>query len=249
MALNAKFLLLLRIYWIGLFFNQLLPSSFGGDVAKVALAKKLNLSFGAIASSLVVERALGISVLSFMAFFFGLGVATNKLNFGPLAMTMLVIGPFVGLICLLGILHTIKKTKSQNKYALFLVETSSRVTKFLSQAQQKKIELTKVILLTALSHFLVLLIPLIAVYFMTGRDDIDSYAILAVGSIAMIIAALPISISGWGVREVAFAGGMSSFGLDFEVGVSASLVLGVVMLIWSLPGAFLWFDLQTKRAS
>jgi glycosyltransferase 2 family protein len=67
-------------------------------------------------------------------------------------------------------------------------------------------------------------------------------AILFVVMIAATI--LPLSIGGWGVREVAAIAFLSTRGVPVEQALFLSVSFGVVMILAALPGAGLWFFIR-----
>jgi glycosyltransferase 2 family protein len=63
---------------------------------------------------------------------------------------------------------------------------------------------------------------------------------LAVVPFTIIAAALPISLAGWGVREGSMAAGFALIGASVGDAVAVSLLIGVSVLLISLPGAPIW---------
>ena len=61
--LRINYLRLLAIYYIGSFFNTYLPSTVGGDVVRIALAHKSTGRLLRSGSSVLAERALGLTAL------------------------------------------------------------------------------------------------------------------------------------------------------------------------------------------
>ena len=60
---------LIRIQWSGLFFNQLMPSSFGGDIVRIILTKKLGSSVISVSTTIILERLIGLFVLCLISLF------------------------------------------------------------------------------------------------------------------------------------------------------------------------------------
>ena len=56
----------------------------------------------------------------------------------------------------------------------------------------------------------------------------------------MLLTNLPISIAGWGVREVGFVGGFALLGLPADAAVGTSILIGMLNLFAALPGAALF---------
>ena len=51
---------------------------------------------------------------------------------------------------------------------------------------------------------------------------------------------LPISVGGWGVREVSMVGMLALVGIDKEAALTISVQLGILAIIASLPGAVIY---------
>ena len=70
--------------------------------------------------------------------------------------------------------------------------------------------------------------------------DISLLDVLLVVPTIILIASLPISIGGWGVREAALAVGFSALEQPASVAVATSLIIGLANLVSALPGAAAW---------
>lgn len=69
---------------------------------------------------------------------------------------------------------------------------------------------------------------------------------LTVVPIAILATALPVSLNGWGMREGAMAAGMALFGVGSGEAVVVSMLLGLTLMLWSLPGGLMWLTLSRK---
>jgi len=65
----------------------------------------------------------------------------------------------------------------------------------------------------------------------------------------VLITTLPISIAGWGVRESFLVLSLSQFGVETEKSVSISIIYGILVLIFSLPGSSMWLLQNFKSNS
>ena len=65
---------------------------------------------------------------------------------------------------------------------------------------------------------------------------IGKYVIVQVVTLIMV---LPISIAGWGIREVAMIIGLGFIGVGSENALALSLLFGFLMLLIALPGGAL----------
>ena len=66
----------IRIHWAGVFWNQFLPTGFGGDVVRFALGRKF-VRASVVAASIMVERLTGLVVVLGLAWIAGTGWAAH----------------------------------------------------------------------------------------------------------------------------------------------------------------------------
>ena len=64
--------------------------------------------------------------------------------------------------------------------------------------------------------------------------------------ITNLLAALPISIAGWGFREGLFIAGLGYLGISSDSALALSILYGLLMLIVSLPGLINWLIQKPK---
>ena len=65
-------------------------------------------------------------------------------------------------------------------------------------------------------------------------------AYLALGGAAVLLTILPVSIAGWGLREVGMVALFAGVGVGTEKALLLSLLYGAALMIASLPGGVLW---------
>ena len=63
---------------------------------------------------------------------------------------------------------------------------------------------------------------------------------VAVVPVAVLVAAIPISINGWGVRESAMIAGLGLYGVPLNDALIVSLLIGFGAIVASLPGLVFW---------
>ena len=63
----------------------------------------------------------------------------------------------------------------------------------------------------------------------------------------LLIAMMPISVAGWGVREGVVMIGLRIQGISPEASISIALLFGLALLIASLPGSLLWLTRRPER--
>jgi glycosyltransferase 2 family protein len=72
---------------------------------------------------------------------------------------------------------------------------------------------------------------------------------LAVTSLMSLIVALPISVAGWGVRELSLVALLGIFGVDREAALVLSVEIGLISTLLCLPGGVIWLTLRGQRNS
>lgn len=77
--------------------------------------------------------------------------------------------------------------------------------------------------------------------------SISYMQILGVSSLAILVTVVPISISGWGIRENMMTWLMTPLGVSAEDALSLSIWYGLVSLIAVIPGGILWLKTNWLR--
>jgi uncharacterized membrane protein YbhN (UPF0104 family) len=76
--------------------------------------------------------------------------------------------------------------------------------------------------------------------------EIDYLAFLVFSPIILFSMTLPVSIGGWGVREVTALLVSFLIGLSASASISVSIIYGILNLICSLPGLFFFLNLRNR---
>lgn len=218
---------------MGYFFNNLLPTGFGGDAVKsLAFGKKFNQTSQSV-SAVLLARIQGLLAM-FLCFFIALPFALSKAEI-PLAYTLIMTA--ASLACVIFILLCLFSDKLpipqfiSNKFSFI-----GKLQNSLSIYRKHK----KQILLSSLdSLWLQLLTLFIAyAYFRAVEVDIDISILVVFTSITIVISMVPISLNGIGVREgtqVALFTGI--LGIPAPVVLSAGLLGYIPLLFQAAQGA------------
>jgi uncharacterized membrane protein YbhN (UPF0104 family) len=70
--------------------------------------------------------------------------------------------------------------------------------------------------------------------------EVDYTSLLLVIPVAILLMTIPISIAGWGVREAVMVAGLGFVGMGSENALALSIMYGLLILIFSLPGILIW---------
>lgn len=239
----------IRLYFVGLFFNNFLFGTLGGDVYKIYAVGRQHQALGRVAGATLVDRLVGVSALCTLA----LVAALSALVWGriPVSLAVLILLFSLGTMTVAGIiLHPswgervqvwLEKLPFGN-----LSQRLARLMSYLREYRNSTRTLNSVFLLSlviqssrVLAHFFVG----IAMGWSLMAGDLGKF-FLVIPVLGLIIA-LPISIGGWGVREWA---GVALFAPLGRTGgeaitllaLTASLtllvsLLGGVALLWQQP--------------
>ncbi len=212
--LNAKFAIML--FYVGAFYNFLLPGGIGGDAYKVMLARKrLDMPTMKGIKLMVADRASGLCVVMMMMFA-ALFYAPLP-AFIPYAKALLAAGTAITLFCYL--------------FLSRILLGQSAKTMFISLHYSLYSQSLWVATLGVLWHALG-----------TGKHFIEYVALYCAASITALI---PVSVGGLGVKESTYYYGAMLFRnysgtpVDGELGIALSLCIFALSFIASLPG-ILW---------
>jgi len=246
--LKINFNMLLRINFMANFFNNVLPSSIGGDALRVFYIYKLGHG-GAIAmSSVVIERIIGLSAM--------VGVASISLIFVELGanwhnllkvLIQLLFFFIVTLILLVG----------WNKSYLILTD-NKLVKKFkgnkLVQNLLKLVNKSHIylrdyfLILKVFAASVVLHVVQILVFIFIGKSlglEIDYMYYFTMIPLLILVSSVPFTIGGLGVREVLIVFLFSMVGVSSEYSASVAILFLLTLILSSMPG--LLFFMKTDN--
>jgi uncharacterized protein (TIRG00374 family) len=227
-----------RLTFIGLFFNQVLPSSFGGDAVKIWGAWRLGIDGVTAAAATLIDRASGLVTCALL-----------------IAAALALVGPAFENAQLRGLLFSLAPLGIA---AMLVIAYADRLTvRWLPRSLRHSVAkfaggfrcvitqpgplawLFFLGVLSWLPYFL-------AVDMMASSLAVDlglpAAVIVAGGS--LLIGALPVSVGGWGVRELAMVTLFAAFGQSAEVAVLVSVTVAALAAAVALPGGLLWWTLR-----
>lgn len=228
----------LAVFYSSIFFNCLPVGTVGGDVARVWLARRFALSLGQIVLSVLIDRVITVGALVILA------LATLPTIPSALARTAWLAGAAILVATVLGflLLGTIERILGRWRH-LRLIHFVVRMAEDVRQltARSGAVALGYALASAACAGF--------AAYCI-GRSlglGVGPVAMVAVSSIMTLIVALPISVAGWGVREVSLVALLGVLGVDREAALVLSVEIGLITTLLSLPGGLVWLTLRDHR--
>ena len=222
--------------YIGIFFNQALPGSVGGDFVRIAELSGSGASLRVAANSVLLERLSGLYALVLLM------VVISPLVWPRLtdpSIVIVVLG-LAGLLSLAFVLLAFADRLIPRWRFLTLVKKALAMVRddYLALLRHRRITLN-ILLLGGISWSL----NLLAIYLLVigAGIDIPVLACFFFGGLSILISVLPISMAGWGVREGAMVALFGLMGVAPAQAMSVSIAFGVLMLLTALPAGFLWF--------
>lgn len=221
----------LRITFAGLFANNFLPTTVGGDVARMAGALQMGFDAAVSAASLVVDRLIGLAGFAF----------TLPIGLQYLATAALPIG--------------------QSGPALALAAEAGWLAKMTGRLKKIWARLMKAVRLwisqpRALFSALVFTFIHMACLFGTlyillegMHDPLPFWTVAGLQSLVYVVTLIPISISGLGVQEFSISYAFTVLGgVDPATSLVLGLMIRVLYVLVSLPGALFLSDVLPGMA-
>ncbi len=226
---------------IGQFFNNFLPTSIGGDVYRAYdVTKKTGFPMSSSVSVLVVERFSGIiasAVFATAALFLGFTTIGGKSIVIPI-LIFLAISIIIFFLILNPNILGIRKLAKKIKFLEKILEKLRNVyNTFLTFRKYKWI------LIKVLFYSLTLQFAVIVNYWLASRAlgiNLDLTAFIFIVPVVSIIAMLPISLGGIGIREGSLVFMMVSLGAQNAKAAMCSLLLFAMLLIMGIIGGLIY---------
>jgi glycosyltransferase 2 family protein len=237
------FELLMRLLFISIFFNQALPAAVGGDVVRAYYTSKEGVPLAPLIASIVVDRVFAlVGILAIVGLFLLSGSEMVPDRAARISL-LVVCGVGVGGWLLAVILAPLMESLATRlKLPAFLLE----LVACWRQCARRPVLLACGFLLSVATH--VLSFAAILLIAMGLGWPVSLIEGTAAGSFMMLSQNLPISIGGWGVREWASTVALGGAGSSTDQALLISVLLGVLFLIASIPGAFFWASMRTRVA-
>jgi len=235
-ALGARmpFLMSVELFMIGIFFGQVLPGAVGGDAVRIWKTREAGLSLSHSVNSVLLERVITVFALMLLA-----AICQPFLHESLAGLVPIWLFPAVAFMGFCGIIVLMLLDKLPDGLTHFRIVRGF----FALAADGRRLFLSfrqglPTLIVTILGH-----VNLVLGMWALGRGIGAPVTIgdcLVLVPPVILAATLPISISGWGVREnmtvLLFAG----IGVSHEQSAAMSLLFGLISLLVSLPGGLFW---------
>jgi uncharacterized membrane protein YbhN (UPF0104 family) len=236
---------LIAVNAIATFFMQVLPNV-ASDGIRIWLLARLGSDWRNAVTSVVIDRSVGIALM--IALTFGILLVPSALTaLGGyrdvilLVYGVLLVAGILGLVLVPRIVPILQRWRYLREIGMFAAAARRVLIGPRSAA---------VLALGCLVHVLT-----IVVVWSLGRAQglvlpVSDAAVLF--TVMVGVSLVPISVGGWGLRELAVVSLLGEYGVAPERALLFSVCFGLVLLIGALPGAIVWllYPLpQSKRSS
>jgi uncharacterized membrane protein YbhN (UPF0104 family) len=227
---------LLRQYFIGAYFNNILPTSIGGDAARIVLLSRSGLSKSEAATYVLIERLLGAAALLVLA-------VVGSLMFPVAAEVRLAVAGLVALsavaaaVCLLGWRRVAGLASPDS--------VSGRAVGAATDLVDRPDRLGLGLLISV--AFQLASVSLSYVSALAFGIEISFSACVALVPLVWLVTLLPVSIGGIGLREASFALLLGTVGIGTEESLLISLGTYAALLVSGAVGGILVIRDGTAR--
>jgi uncharacterized membrane protein YbhN (UPF0104 family) len=223
----------LRYSFIGQFFSQVLPSTFGGDAVRIWLLARGEAGWPTATYSVLIDRVVGLSALAFLV------IAclpwTLSLVHDPIARVAFILMGFGTLAAVLAFLAVgAQHLRVMERWWLYHLATASRLACRLCRSAAGP----QVAALSFAIHLMSVIVAWGAA--MAAHASVDFAHILFLFLPVLLVSTVPLSIAGWGVRESAMMLAFSYAGLAESDGLIVSILYGVATLVVGAIGGIVW---------
>jgi uncharacterized protein (TIRG00374 family) len=239
-----KYFRLVRHYFVGLFFNNVLPSTVGGDAIRAWETTKDTGEAPEAIGSVVTERLIAGIALGMTALI-GLPFVQFSSSLFILVISFLIIDLiFVGLFLVPKVaegkvkkLFPIRFSKLHNAVSNTIIVVRSTI--------KDPILFIKIVFLSILFQIFVAIVNFYI--FKAMNVEVSLAECIIFTPMIFTVTMLPISLSGLGVREASYWYFFSQVGVSQVDAIVASLAFFIIVGIASLPGAPLFVLKQKKN--
>jgi uncharacterized membrane protein YbhN (UPF0104 family) len=224
---------LFSLYFIGSFFNHILPGTVGGDAVKIYYLYKDTRKSGSSIGAVFLDRYIGLVALLSIGLVSSI-IANRELSrIGLQWMIPSVLAVFiVGSLLVFGLRIGKRFSFMRNFYDYLYVYLN------------KKRTMLKTFLMSLLIHFLS--ISMVFVIALGMGQRLPFTALFVFMPIIITVITVPITISGFGVREGAFTLLFGLIGIPPQICTSISFVWFLAMAVTSLIGLIEYFRYRRR---
>jgi uncharacterized protein (TIRG00374 family) len=221
------------------FIGQALPATVGSDAVRVLQAWQYGVSMQKAVTSVLFDRSAGISGI-IIAGLIGLPLASRRVgNFETQVLLLGGVALVAGVVALIFRRHWLswlpgKLAAAFSRFFDLIVDICLRPSAWAW---------------TILPSIVVQLLSTVVVYVALRQFGVEIgffECVLSV-TLGLLVAGLPVSIGGWGVREGAFVVALGAVGVPPAEAIASSVLTGVAQFVAAVPGGVLLLFYRPER--
>jgi len=242
-GVDVPFSSVVRQYFVGIFVNNFLPSTVGGDVAKVYYLGD-RYGYRTVTASVAMDRVLGVGLLATLA---ASALAVSPVAAGRLTAAQMACVAVAVLVFGLLVLTRIGTGGLPARVAWL----GDRAVAIAEALQRLRIDMAAplsrpAIVLQAAAVVVGYAVAITSVYqrfvIVQSGTAPPFLALFAVVTATVVLSNMPVSLNGLGLREQLHASLMAPLGIAPEVAVAISLLLYAHLVVASLIGLTFWLQ-------
>ncbi len=234
-------------YYLGMFFNNFLPTGVGGDLARTVHLKLHGHDIKPLISSAVADRTIGLAVMLMLG---GISLVLSpelridpdrKLYLAGLIALGLASGAVLFWFSNRLPLESLSRRYQHTRLRRGMIEIVHLLTTYRTALRG----IFAAVLLSIIMQSLT-----IVTYYLLARGvgiELSLITFFAFVSMVQVAASLPISLGGLGVREGVLVALLAGVGVDIQLGVALSLLFLLTLWLCSLPGAAVLVFARSRR--
>lgn len=237
---------LLKRNWVGRFLSNFLPGRVGGDIYRIFGHMEYDVDKSRLASSVILDRMVGVVAL--LTYVCVAGMFQIKLVLQA-DMGGLIAVSALGLVLVVPWFLTHAPKQWLSKMADRLSEGRAKkvlrsLIDALIEGTRKKRTMVFAFLLSLVFH----LLGAVGSYFSLRAMgyDISLVSVVLIIPLVNLIAQVPISLNGLGLREGAFTLLFAAIGVPVAVSVGAALLDRIAIIVMSLIGGIMYYSQLSK---
>jgi uncharacterized protein (TIRG00374 family) len=248
-GVEVSFGRLFRQYLISLFFGNFLPTTVGGDVAKVYYLGR-DEGYVDVGASVVLDRFLGLLSLTVIATIlaWSLDVTTMPFVVARQTVTVLALG-CVAVWLGVGLVSARARMTPAPAGGAAAPPAAPRWRRLADhcgayllpvRAVAQRPWILGAVAAIVLTYFLLLTAAYRVFFWLTGAADVGTLPVLTAVIMISVFSSVPITVNGIGLREQLHFLLLAELGLPKEVSVGISLLMFAHVLLMSLAGYAVW---------
>lgn len=211
----------------GSFFEQVVLGFVGGDATRLLLLHQKDVPMKQAVAAVILDRIVGLSALALVAApglftVIGLLDGTDRQRLVALAGLAVVLAAAIALVA--------RQSKSMVRHFGELVALIA----YAFGESRFRIRLVLILSLALLTH-----VVSVVAFSLIGRDlnlPLTFWQWFFIVPPALLLATIPITAGGWGLREAVLIAALASFGVAAETAIVPSIIFGVSGFLAALPG-------------